>query len=68
MSVVGDNLLRIRTSRRISQHAVGLSIGHSTGSYISAIERGRKHPTPDTLSKLAAFLGCSEDDLTRPQA
>ena len=57
MSVVGDNLRRIRTSKSHSQTWVGAALGHNTGSYISAIERGVKHPSPDVISKIETRLG-----------
>lgn len=65
MSVVGDNIYRIRTGLGISQKEVGAALGHTGGSYISAIERGEKHPSPEKLGTIAHRLGVKPEDLKK---
>lgn len=66
MSTIGKNLKRLRGKHGFSQQQLGEAIGHGGGAYISAIERGKKHPGPDTLAALAAALGCSVDEFAEP--
>lgn len=64
MTIIGDNLKRIRSEREISQ--IDLSeITGITNAYISKIENGaKKNPSSVILNKLAIALNCSVDDLT----
>ena len=66
MSIIGSNIKRLREEQQLSQAATGRAIGHSGGKYISAIERGQKHPSPEMLTRIAAALGTTPGDLKRP--
>lgn len=71
LSVVGDNIRRIRQSLGLSQEELGRAIGHTGGSYISAIEHGRKYPSDEMLARIGGGLrlqeaGMKPDDLKQP--
>ena len=63
-AIVGKVFQRLRERRGLSQEVVsGLAdIGRT---HSSAIERGERRPTLDTLFKLASALGMSPSDIVR---
>ena len=63
-AIVGKVFQRLRERRGLSQEVVsGLAdIGRT---HLSAIERGERRPTLDTLFKLASALGMSPSDIVR---
>lgn len=65
MSVVGDNLRTYRQAAGMSQEALGKAIGHNSGSYISAIELGHKHPSAEMIALIAQSLGVQAAELRR---
>lgn len=67
MSIVGDNIKKRRKELNLSQAALAKAAGISQPA-ISAIEKGAITRTPytDTISKLAAALGCTVSDLMDP--
>ena len=69
MSVVGENIKMRRKALRYSQVALAQRAGVSQ-SAISDIENPgvTKLPNIDTITKIAAALGCSLDDLTSNDA
>jgi len=64
MSIIGENLKKLRTSRKltIEQLSKQSNVGKST---ISELETGKaKNPKTDTLLKIADALGVKLEDLT----
>lgn len=68
--VVSENLLRLRTSRRLSLRALSESLGDGPGKLthaaIGEIERGARRIDVDELTALAAALGVSPITLLMP--
>lgn len=57
---LGDNIKRIRTSKGLSQRALGHASGYTgdnAGAAISRFESDRQAPRIDTLSRIADALG-----------
>ena len=64
MSMVGDNLRRIRTNKSISQMELSRLSGVSN-TYINRLERGvYENPSLDVLEKLSFSLNCKVEELT----
>lgn len=64
MTVIGNNLRRIRSKRGITQIDLSKITG-ITNAYISKVENGiKKNPSSIILNKLAKALNCSTNDLT----
>ena len=62
MSIVGDNLRRIRTARGMYQSDLGERIG-KTQKAISAWERGARNPSNDDVRMLAKVLGVAPAEI-----
>ena len=60
--VVAQNMLGVRTRRKLSQQAVADKAGLSV-SYISMLEREERTPPLDTLESLARALSVKPLDL-----
>jgi transcriptional regulator with XRE-family HTH domain len=58
----GQNLKRLRKTRKLTQEQLAESIGVSV-DFISNVERGINGPSFDTLEKLAAVLGVAVVEL-----
>ena len=52
---IGNNIVKLRTSRGLTQEALGRQIG-LTPSAISNIEKSSSYPSVDTLIKIADFF------------
>ncbi len=65
--VVAQNLLDVRTRRKLSQQAVADKAGLSV-SYISMLERGVRVPPLETLEAVAKALGVPPLNLFQPGA
>jgi transcriptional regulator with XRE-family HTH domain len=63
--LVGQNLRRIRDSKKLTQEQLAEISGFSQ-QYLSGLERGRRNPTVVTLYELALALDVSYLDLLRP--
>ena len=64
MSIVGDNLRRIRSDKAISQMELSRLSGISN-TYINRLERGvYENPSLDVLEKLSFSLNCTVEELT----
>lgn len=63
MTIIGENVKAYRDKLSLTQEDLGQAIGHASGSYISAIERGVKHPTVIMIGKIALALDVTEADL-----
>ena len=63
--LVGRNLARLRTQRKLTQEQLAAMSGFSQ-QYISGVESGRRNPTVVTLFELAQALGVSHVELVRP--
>jgi transcriptional regulator with XRE-family HTH domain len=65
MSIIGDNLRRIRKEKNISQMDL-YRITKVSNVYINKIEKGvYDNPSFDVIERLAFGLNCTIDDLTR---
>ena len=62
MSSIGDRIIAKRTQKGLSQNKLAKSAGISQ-SALSSIESCTKSPSTDTISRLAAALGCSAAEL-----
>ena len=60
---IGNNIVKLRTSRGLTQEALGRQIG-LTPSAISNIEKSSSYPSVDTLIKIADFFGVTLDYLS----
>ncbi len=60
---IGNNILKLRLGRGLTQEALGKQIG-LTPSAISNIEKSISYPSIDTLIKLAEFFGVTLDYLS----
>ena len=60
---IGNNILKLRLTRGLTQEALGRQIG-LTPSAISNIEKSVSYPSIDTLIKLAKFFGVTLDYLS----
>ncbi|MEM6554455.1 MAG: helix-turn-helix transcriptional regulator [Pseudomonadota bacterium] len=65
--VVGDNFLRIRRAKGLTQEQVEELSGFSQ-QYISDLENGKRNPTIVSLYELAKVLGVSHVELVRPNS
>ena len=63
-SKLGQNLKRIRTTKKLSQGDIGKKLGLHR-AYISGVEHGKRNPTLATIQKLAVALGVSADELLK---
>lgn len=61
MPELGERLRQLRVARGLSQSELG--DGRYSGSYISHIESGRRHPGPEVLGFLAERLGLAGSEL-----
>jgi transcriptional regulator with XRE-family HTH domain len=61
----GAAIRAARLARGLSQHDTARAAGITAG-YLSAIENGHDKPSADALAALAAALGTTPEDLTRP--
>jgi transcriptional regulator with XRE-family HTH domain len=59
---IGARIKSLRVERQLTQDQLG-EMTHSSTAQISAIERGVKAPSLDTLITIANTLGASADDL-----
>ena len=59
---IGENVQRRRSALGLSQRALAEKAS-TTAAAVSHIERGQRQPSADLLSRLAASLECSTDDL-----
>ena len=59
---IGARIKSLRIERQLTQDQLG-EMTHSSTAQISAIERGVKAPSLDTLITIANTLGASADDL-----
>ena len=64
-SVLGENLLRLRTAAGLSQAALAAEAGLSRVGYRN-IERAGASPRPETLTRLAHALGVTVAELVSP--
>lgn len=64
---LGENILRYRLERGLSQSDLGLLLGfknvNSAGPYISRLEAAKSMPHIKTLQRIAEALGVSVKDL-----
>lgn len=63
--LVGQNLLRIRLSKRLTQERLAEISGFSQ-QYISGLEQGHRNPTIVSLYELATALNVSHMELVKP--
>lgn len=59
---IGDNIKRIRTTKKLSQKEV-ISVAHLDSAQYSRIENGKTDPTVTTLEKISKALGVSLSEL-----
>lgn len=64
--VVGKNVERFRTMKKLSKYALAKA-ADATTIQITRIERGDHGPGPGLFSRLAAALNVSTEDLLSPQ-
>lgn len=66
---LGNNILRARTSKGMTQLALGLAVGWTgteAGAQIARYEAGKKQPMLVTLQKIAVALDVGIDELLLP--
>ena len=65
MVTFGENLLRVRKARGISQRKIAGALGYQDRqiTQIWKYERGGLLPRPLTIYKIAQFLGCDPAEL-----
>ena len=63
-SKLGQNLKRIRTTKKLTQGDISKKLGLHR-AYISGVEHGKRNPTLATIQKLAVALGVSADELLK---
>jgi len=63
--LVGQNVQRIRTSKRLTQERLAEVSGFSQ-QYISGLEQGKRNPTVVSVYELAVALNVSHLDLLKP--
>ncbi|MEL6828150.1 MAG: helix-turn-helix transcriptional regulator [Pseudomonadota bacterium] len=63
--IVGENFLRIRREKGLTQEQVEELSGFSQ-QYISDLENGKRNPTIVSLYELAEVLGVSHVELVQP--
>ena len=63
--LVGQNVLRIRQKKGLTQEAFAEKSGFSQ-QYLSSLENGKRNPTIITLYEIATALGVSHLDLLKP--
>ncbi len=61
MNIVGNNIRRFRLLNKLKLREVAKALGLSP-SYISHIERGRRHPDSDLMMAMAKVLKCAPQD------
>ncbi|PIW96846.1 DNA-binding protein [Candidatus Kaiserbacteria bacterium CG_4_8_14_3_um_filter_38_9] len=61
---LGNNLKRIRTEKGITQGDIAKSLGVSRG-FVSNLENGKTNPTLATITRVAAALGVTTDELLK---
>ena len=61
--VVGENIKRIRTNKRLTQEEFAKDVGISR-SYLGDLENNRKSPTVETLEKISSKMETSVGYLT----
>ena len=59
----GQNLRKVREKAGLTQEALASKLGMAKPAPISIWERGSQVPTPRTILRLAAALGCEPADL-----
>ena len=64
---IGDELRRVRVSRKLSLRSVATAVGVSA-SLLSQVETGKTQPSVSTLYALVNHLGISLDGLMKGQA
>ncbi|MAK98993.1 MAG: transcriptional regulator [Citromicrobium sp.] len=62
--LVGDNCLRIRLKRGLTQEQLAERSG-LTQQYLSDLERGKRNPTIVTIWEIAQALEVSHEELVR---
>jgi DNA-binding XRE family transcriptional regulator len=62
---LGEAIRTARKVRDLRQSGVAAAAGIS-GAHLSNIENGHDRPSPEVLSRLAAALGVTSEDLTKP--
>lgn len=60
---IGERIKRLREGRRWSQRQLAERADLGSG-YVSLVERGGRHPKPDTLLKLAAAFRITLEELS----
>lgn len=63
-SVVGQNLKRLRKSRKLTQEALR-DAAQVSQQYLSELEHGRRNPSIRLVARLAAALGVEPMELLR---
>lgn len=63
--LVGENCMRIRVARGLTQEQLAERSGFSQ-QYISDLERGKRNPTIVTIYEIAQALGVSHLELVTP--
>ena len=61
---LGNNLKRIRTEKGITQGDIAKSLGVSRG-FVSNLENGKTNPTLATITRVAAALRVTTDELLK---
>lgn len=65
MSSFGDNLKKIRKEKGITQAALASAVGVNRRAIVSYEKEDRYPRTHDIYEKMAAYLGCTVDDLVK---
>jgi transcriptional regulator with XRE-family HTH domain len=65
--LLGRNVLRIRTSKNLTQEKLAEMSGFSQ-QYISGLEKGQRNPTVVTVYELSLALGVNYIELLKPDA
>lgn len=68
MSYFGDNLKSIRKAKKVTQEELAGAVGVNKRAIVSYEREGRYPRTHDIYEKMAAYLGCTVDDLLRENA
>lgn len=66
MSIIGDNIARLRKERGWTAAYLGRMAGYQTKSAVPHFESGNRVPGPDALQRIAGALGVPESELTEP--
>jgi transcriptional regulator with XRE-family HTH domain len=65
MKRFGEKLHDLRTARGMTLKGLAQALGHTSHSYISELEAGKKTPTAELVLGVATLFGVTTDALLR---